>query len=77
MLLLLSRVLQQVESVLMREDALSFQLCGAFLELLDPVEIAVGYVCSWPYHPQVFVIFDILFGLGEPPEQGPSGTGQS
>lgn len=61
----------QVESVLLREDAISFQLCGAFLELMDPLEIAVGYVSSWPYHPQVFTIFDIIFKLGEPPEEIP------
>ncbi|KAF8057938.1 DRP3A [Scenedesmus sp. PABB004] len=59
---------RQVESVLAREDAISFQLCGAFLELLDPLEIAVGFVSSWPFHPQAFTLFDVIFKLGEPPE---------
>lgn len=62
----------QIENVLMREDAISFQLCGAFLDLVDPIELAVGYVSSWPYHPQAFTIQDVLFKLGEPPEQAPT-----
>ncbi|WIA15450.1 hypothetical protein OEZ85_002096 [Tetradesmus obliquus] len=58
----------QVEAVLLREDAISYQLCGAFLDLLDPIEFAVGYVSSWPYHPQALAMFDVIFKLGEPPE---------
>jgi hypothetical protein len=58
----------QVENVLLREDAISYQLCGAFLDLLDPVEVAVGFVSSWPYHPQALPMFDVIFKLGEPPE---------
>lgn len=57
--------------MLLREDAISFQLCGAFLELLDPLEVAVGFVSSWPYHPQALTIFEVLFNkLGAPPELG-------
>jgi len=34
--------------VLLREAAISFQLHGALMELLDPLEIAVCFVSSWP-----------------------------
>jgi hypothetical protein len=32
------------------------------------VEVAVGFVSSWPYHPQALPMFDVIFKLGEPPE---------
>jgi hypothetical protein len=58
----------QVEFALLHEDSICFQVCGAFLGLLDPVELGVVFVSCWPYHPQLVAIIDVLCRLGEPPQ---------
>eukprot|EP00775_Hariotina_reticulata_P003276 gene3276-3553_t len=59
---------KEVDCVLLHEDAILFQLSGAVLELLDPLELGVVFVSCWPYHPQMLAIVDVLLRLGEPPQ---------